>query len=142
VTDRPPHEVNFEVGVDTLAPRQARRRLVEELSDVPEVDLDTVEVLVSELVTNVVRHVGSRARVRLIIDTDCVRVEVADTSREVPAVRPLRRDVATGRGLRIVEELSDRWGVETMPVFPSERAGLTENPDPYEKAVWFELDRG
>ena len=88
-------EISFEVGPDSLAPREARHRVADELVDVAGIDAETAELLVSELVTNVVRHAGTPAHVRLVIDVDCVRVEVADGSpdaTEGPAPSPTSRD--------------------------------------------------
>ena len=126
-------EISFEVGPDSLAPREARHRVADELVDVAGIDAETAELLVSELVTNVVRHAGTPAHVRLVIDVDCVRVEVADGSPARPKVQPLRRRAVTGRGMRIVDGLAARWGTDTVSTGSLDAR--------YRKVVWFELDR-
>lgn len=89
-----------------------------------------VRLLVSELVTNAVQHGGARSgttvQVRLESFCDHVRVEVRDQGPgfETPAVE-MPDPPAAGFGLALVDELTDRWGVE-----PGDGA-----------LVWFEIDR-
>lgn len=72
-----------------------------------------VQQLISELITNSVEHaVTSCVRVVLMFSAGIVRLDVTDDD---VVNLPLRtqasvEDVA-GRGLAIVEALSDRWGV-------------------------------
>jgi anti-sigma regulatory factor (Ser/Thr protein kinase) len=74
---------------------------------------DTVELLVSELVGNAVRHTGARS-VGLRMQRRCgwIRVEVRDPSRALPCLLPVREMDTSGRGLFLVDKLSDRWGVD------------------------------
>jgi anti-sigma regulatory factor (Ser/Thr protein kinase) len=89
-----------------------------------------VRLLVSELVTNAVRHANLAPgdAILLVIDLEdsILRVEVHDPGGgfvpRAPAPDPAR---PSGWGLYLVEELADRWGVETQ-------VGTR---------VWFELDR-
>lgn len=83
----------------------------------PELAADTV-LLVSELATNCVVHARSDFEVRVFVDGGHVRIEVGDQDAEVP------RPVEGGRGLRLVIDLSDRWGTE---------------PQGSGKVVWFEI---
>lgn len=75
---------------------------------------DDVALIVSELVTNAVRHAGTEVRLRLERLPHGVRLEVADDS-----TRPLRQVVGYadegGRGLPLVDALSTRYGVEGRP---------------------------
>lgn len=89
-------------------------------------DLATVLLVVSELVTNSVLHVGSQLRVRLLGDDAVLRVEVADDSPRLPITRRtfLGTEVS-GRGLPLVDRLSNAWGAE---------------PAPSGKLVWSELE--
>lgn len=86
--------------------------------------IELVLLLTSELVTNAYRHAGTETRVSVRLDDDCTRVEVRDVGRGKPELRPLDTDRVDGRGLQIVDALSDRWGYHS-------NAGGT--------AVWFEL---
>ncbi|MDT0345938.1 ATP-binding protein [Streptomyces sp. DSM 44938] len=78
---------------------------------------DAGALLVSELVTNSVRHSGSRA-VRVTVTRtgrNVVRVAVVDASRTMPERRHPRDDAVSGRGLVIVEALTTRWGTDPLP---------------------------
>jgi anti-sigma regulatory factor (Ser/Thr protein kinase) len=92
--------------------------------------LEDLRLLVSELVTNSVRHAGLGAsqtiEQKVKLSTDTVRVEVnAQGSGFEPAPRTPDSEVESGWGLYLVSRLSDRWGVTSD--------GVTR--------VWFELDR-
>ena len=91
---------------------------------------EDVKLLVSELVTNSVRHGGAgeldHVDLQLSFDGSCVRVEVGDSGpgfvpRTTPAPRP---DLIGGFGLVLVERLTHRWGVD--------REGSSR--------VWFEIE--
>jgi anti-sigma regulatory factor (Ser/Thr protein kinase) len=75
-------------------------------------------LLASELATNSVRHSGSAVpgetvTVTVVAWDAGVRVEVTDRKTDsVPVLRPADDDAEGSRGLRLVEELADRWGYE------------------------------
>src|SRR5687767_8480305 len=103
----------------------ARRLLVREALDD---DLNhTVCLLVSEVVTNAVRHAGLSGRDRIVLAarlaTEFVRVEVRDPG---PGFDPDVRHAVSGYGLRMLDMLSSRWGVDR---------------DEKGCRVWFEVDR-
>ena len=89
---------------------------------------DACEVLVmavSELVGNAVRHTcGQEVTVRLSMTPRRVRLEVVDSSPEMPQLRHSGLAEEGGRGLWLVSELATRWGVE---------------PEPPGKRVWVEI---
>lgn len=95
---------------------QARRALDPLSQRLPELDLFDLRLVVSELVTNSVRH-GSprRGGVRLVVrvEEDCVRVEVDDGGAgfHLPPGGPRARG-DSGWGLVLVDQLADAWGVE------------------------------
>ncbi|QMU74219.1 ATP-binding protein [Streptacidiphilus sp. P02-A3a] len=81
--------------------------------------------LVAELVANAVRHAGGRTfGLRLIRRQGCLRVEVRDPSRALPCLILGDVDDEGGRGLQLVNHLSQRWGADLMS---------------HGKSVWFEL---
>ena len=90
------------------------RRLVAELVagwDRPEL-VDSATLLVSELASNAVLHARTEFRVVATVN-HCVRLEVHDRSRTRPVVRHSEDGLAgTGRGLQLVERLSEAWGVD------------------------------
>ncbi|MEA2293153.1 MAG: serine/threonine-protein kinase RsbW [Solirubrobacteraceae bacterium] len=112
----------------------AARHAVDQLAEnMPEDQLGDVRLLVSELVTNSLRHAeldpDDHIRLAVTVDDHRVRVEVADPGKgfevSLPADDP---DTVEGWGLYLVATLSDRWGVDQ-----DSSSGATR--------VWFELDR-
>jgi anti-sigma regulatory factor (Ser/Thr protein kinase) len=75
------------------------------------VDPDVVALLTSELVTNAIRHeVSSTVTVAVRCSSGQLRVEVHDSSRDMPAPADANADAESGRGLIIVAALADEWG--------------------------------
>ncbi|MDI2125180.1 ATP-binding protein [Yinghuangia seranimata] len=87
---------------------------------------DIAVLLVSELLTNVLLHVGpgSRHSLSLAHDAGRLRVEVQDPSPRLPSVRRGSLDDEFGRGLALVECLAHSWGADALPTG---------------KVVWFTL---
>lgn len=74
-------------------------------------------LLISEIVTNAVRRSRSHS-VRVIVEEprpDQLRVAVVDKSRRMPEVDIVGPDSIGGRGLLLVDALSDRWGTDLLP---------------------------
>jgi anti-sigma regulatory factor (Ser/Thr protein kinase) len=81
----------------------------------PKMTEDAV-LLVSELVGNAVRHTGARVfGLRMHRRRGWIRVEVRDPSRGLPCLMPVQEMDVSGRGLFLVDKLSDRWGVDLLP---------------------------
>lgn len=81
----------------------------------PKMTEDAV-LLVSELVGNAVRHTGARVfGLRMHRRRGWIRVEVRDPSRGLPCLMPVQEMDISGRGLMLVDKLSDRWGVDLLP---------------------------
>ncbi|MFJ2443170.1 ATP-binding protein [Streptomyces sp. NPDC087658] len=80
----------------------------------------STQLLVSKLATNALLHGCLRGRlfqVRIVLRTDVLRIEVGDAREErMPVARVAGEGECFGRGLLIVEELADRWGVEPRTV--------------------------
>ncbi|MCP3816851.1 ATP-binding protein [Streptomyces sp. A3M-1-3] len=73
-------------------------------------------LLVSELVGNAVRHTGARVfGLRMLRRRGWIRIEVRDPSRGLPCLMPVHELDTSGRGLFLVDKLSDRWGVDLLP---------------------------
>ncbi|CAL9635087.1 hypothetical protein SUDANB176_06191 [Streptomyces sp. enrichment culture] len=85
---------------------------------------DHAELMVSELVTNAVRHSHARPVALRLVRGDALLCEVEDDDHELPTLRGARPSDESGRGLRVVSTLARAWG-----------ASRTE----YGKSVWFEL---
>ena len=123
---RPTMSVEFEPGA--TAAGEARAALASLDGRIDGGVLDDIRLLVSELVTNSVRHSeAARDLVRLAVLSrgDTVRVEVSDGGHGFrPTARTKAQDEAGGWGLHLVDRLASRWGVERgRPV-----------------RVWFEID--
>jgi anti-sigma regulatory factor (Ser/Thr protein kinase) len=82
------------------------------------------ELLISELVTNAVRHARGLVRMSLSAADGLLRCEVEDSSPVPPTLRAASRDDEGSRGLLLVEVLSCGWGS-----VPTGRG----------KLVWFEV---
>ena len=81
----------------------------------PKMTEDAV-LLVSELVGNAVRHTGARVfGLRMRRRRGWIRIEVRDPSRGLPCLMPVQEMDISGRGLVLVDKLSDRWGVDLLP---------------------------
>ena len=107
----------------------AARRFVEQTLDewgVGEAGWAALQ-LVSELATNAVIHARSEFRVELRRTEDRLRVAVADTSPAAPGLRHYGPESTTGRGLRLVDSVAARWGVDLQDIG---------------KEVWFDLELG
>ena len=115
---------------DAQSARAARRFVSQVLTgwDSEEGDLiDTVSLLVSELVTNAVVHAGTDVEVAVRLTSTAARIEVTDASTDSIAPRDAAADEDSGRGLALVGSLARRWGIR-----PASGGG---------KTVWFEVNR-
>ena len=70
---------------------------------------DSIELLVSELVTNAVRYAQGKIGLRLILEGGLV-CEVLDDSAALPRLRHPDDSDERGRGLQVVSQLAQRWG--------------------------------
>jgi anti-sigma regulatory factor (Ser/Thr protein kinase) len=73
-----------------------------------------VTLLVSELATNAVLHARSEFTVELALLQGRIRVEVRDGNPRLPSFAVVPADAYSGRGLTLVQNLADAWGVETL----------------------------
>ena len=120
-------DVVIPAGIE--APRKARTLLRGVLPRIPDARADDVTLMVNELVTNSVKHAsvedGAPIRVHIEIEGDALRGEVSDQGVGF-RIRPIARERKgeSGYGLRLVQEMADRWGLNV-------RDGT---------CVWFEID--
>ena len=113
-----PTAVQRSFRAEAAAVSDARRFAVEAWNGLCDGSGDEVNggmpLVVSELATNAVLHAGSGFAVTLTHDDDVMRVAVADDERERPAPVDAASSAVGGRGLRIVDLLADRWGVDDL----------------------------
>lgn len=122
----PSDVVCWSLDPEDAAPGQARRlvRRTLERWDLPELT-DSVELLVSEVVTNAVRYASRPVTLRLL-RTDVLRCEVGDDVPQLPRMRQARVTDEEGRGLYLVNKMARRWGATRLSTG---------------KVVWFEMNR-
>jgi len=103
---------------------RARHFVVRRLADAPGDVVDEVAIMVSELATNCVRHTVTDFTVSVEYSRGEILVEVTDSGGGMPTVRSPESSEPSGRGLRIVQELADSFGVRELSGAPG-------------KTVWF-----
>jgi hypothetical protein len=123
-----PHRVDSWVlgdGLETVkhARSWARNRL-EDWQLAPLVEV--AELLVSELLTNAIRHGTGRIEVSLLLLDEIVTIAVTDDESHLPRPRRVAADDEGGRGLLLVSALAGRWGAR---------------PTASGKVVWCDLPR-
>lgn len=118
----PPPRYDYAVVQLPAAPAAARAarawaRAAPVASSLTERERDDVVLVICELVTNAVRHVGSApgeesVSLALGVAAPRLRVEVCDTGPgfSIAAIDPPQADAPDGRGLFIVDALAVRWG--------------------------------
>jgi anti-sigma regulatory factor (Ser/Thr protein kinase) len=137
------HGCRVRLATGPAAPAEARRRVRDAIRSwqVP-VDLDAALLLTSELVTNAVRHEAGQGAQAVVLaiarSRGRLRVDVHDTSCSLPTVAEVPADAETGRGLLLVETLSDEWGFYRTPAgkavyftlaFEPDEADMADQPD-------------
>ena len=96
---------------DARSPALARAALAATTVGIPIIAFDSAELVISELVTNSVKHSDSDwVDVAVNLEADVLRIEVSDTNPQTIRPRPPDRD--GGWGLTLIAELANRWGVE------------------------------
>lgn len=87
--------------------------------------IDDAQLLISELVTNAVRHGAPPLTLQLTCDESTgMTARVSDNDPALPTCTAASDQAESGRGMALVDLISDAWGVE---------------PAPPGKAVWFRL---
>jgi anti-sigma regulatory factor (Ser/Thr protein kinase) len=104
----------------------ARRFVRDALRHQPGAVLEAVELMATELATNCVQHARTSFELTVNDGREHIRIEVRDTGQGRPEPRSPTPRERTGRGLRIVEAMSDSWGIE---------------PSSAGKTVWFTVPR-
>ena len=108
--------ISFEVPGGVEAPRHARGVTSSHLRHIDRSVASDAELIISELVTNSVRHAGvgsdQLVTVDLLLFSERLRITVTDPGcdRE-PRLVTKSADGYGGNGLRLVELLSAEWGV-------------------------------
>jgi anti-sigma regulatory factor (Ser/Thr protein kinase) len=105
---------------------QARRFIGEVLPDCPTEFVESIQLMVSELATNALMHGGTGFMVQIVQQGPHLRVEVTDGGSGNPEIQSPLPTEGHGRGMQMVDALSDRWGT-------------TRAHGEIGKTVWFSL---
>ena len=114
---------HFEPAPETV--REARSFVRIALDEAGADWADEATLLTSELATNAVIHARTTYSVTVSVEDDRVRIEVADGSPVTARRCRYSATSGTGRGLGMIEDTAEAWGIEVQP--------------PRGKVVWFEL---
>src|SRR3954451_9842753 len=114
--------------IDERSVATARRLLLAALDGREDPAVDDAVLVISELVTNAVRHTRTVLLVLVTIENHTLHVDVTDDNPTLPTPPDPEHQATGGRGLRIVDALATRWGVT-----PTTEGG---------KTVWFEMQLG
>lgn len=102
------------LGAIDTSPGTARASARAQLAAWGRADLiDDVEAITSELIANAVEaseQGGTAVGMRLVLTADALVIEIYDQAPGEPSPRPTGPDSESGRGLAIVDSISDRWG--------------------------------
>ena len=107
----------YKIEAQAEGPAKARRIIAEELSTLLSPgELDDVKLMVSELVTNRIIDGHEENDAPLVLDL-CVNgnIRCAVLDQKPGLFARIRDDRRQGWGLRLVEQLSDRWGMQCSP---------------------------
>ncbi|MEU1758192.1 SpoIIE family protein phosphatase [Micromonospora sp. NPDC005223] len=124
---RPSRSASMEVPAEPTAPSRVRHWMTAQLGEwrVPEAVIGAAVLCTSELTTNALLHAGTAARVEVDLSAERLLVSVADSGTRGQVTRAQTDTLSSrGRGLGLIEELSDAWGTD-----PTVRGST----------VWFEI---
>ncbi|MFE1291372.1 ATP-binding protein [Streptomyces sp. NPDC058751] len=120
-----PWEASWPLSRELTSARRARRLVTAQLGEWNLEELaDTAELLVSELVTNALRHTRGPLRLNLSLREDRLVCEVEDTEPLGPVRREADADSEGGRGTELLDLLAESWGSTCTPTG---------------KTMWFEV---
>ena len=118
------HRIDLEDSV--RSPARARRATADMVTQLRLEPLaDELAIVVSELVTNAVRHAAPPMHLEIQAGTDRVTVAVADGSPSLPVPRQASADAEGGRGLPMIDLLAAETGVRPSPPGKTVWAALT-----------------
>ncbi len=124
---KPSRSASVKVPAEPTAPSRVRHWMTAQLTEwqVPERVIGAAVLCTSELTTNALLHAGTAAQVEIDLSAERLLVSVADSGTRGQVTRAQTDPLSSrGRGLGLIEELSDAWGTD-----PTVRGST----------VWFEI---
>ncbi len=122
-----PMKISRSFSSDAAATRSARHFVLDAVGRAPSGVRDAIAVMVGELAMNAVQHAQTGFQVTVELADGTLRVEVTDSGGKYPAAGAMPPPSSSrGRGLPIVDNLADAWGITWSPPAPG-------------KTVWFEI---
>ncbi|MFY1585643.1 ATP-binding SpoIIE family protein phosphatase [Micromonospora sp. WMMD734] len=124
---KPSRSAGMEMPAEPTAPSRVRHWMTAQLAEwqVPEAVIGAAVLCTSELTTNALLHAGTAARVEIDLSPERLLVSVADSGTRGTVTRAQTDTLSSrGRGLGLIEQLSDAWGTD-----PTVRGST----------VWFEI---
>jgi anti-sigma regulatory factor (Ser/Thr protein kinase) len=123
----PSRSAGMEIPAEPTAPGRVRQWMTTQLTawQVPEQVIGAAVLCASELATNALLHAGTAARVQVDLSPERLLVAVSDSGTRGAVTRARTEALSSrGRGLGLIEQLSDAWGTD-----PAVRGST----------VWFEM---
>ncbi|MDQ3611601.1 MAG: ATP-binding protein [Actinomycetota bacterium] len=125
----PREQIDLRDGVNSPAQARAAVAAYAERLGLHEIH-DDLALVVSEMVTNAVRHAGPPVALEIQTDPDAVLIAVKDGSPNRPRPREAGQEAEGGRGLMLVDLLSVEHGVRLDPPGKTVWAAVKRGPDP------------
>jgi hypothetical protein len=125
VNHSPRMSASYEMAADRVTPARARRLVRSKCRHLPSDQLEVAVLLTSEVTTNAIVHSEGPVQLEIHMADEVLRVLVTDGGRGEVRVAEDFHWPESGHGLRMVDAMSTRWGVDAV--------------DGVGKRVWFEL---
>ncbi|MGA8724696.1 MAG: ATP-binding protein [Acidimicrobiales bacterium] len=109
------HEVECALSNSAESVRLSRSVVRRILASCPPDFVESASLLTDELVTNAIRHGRPPIVLTIRFDAQILVIEVVDCGPGQPVPRQVDASAERGRGLRIVDEVADEWGVHQLP---------------------------
>jgi anti-sigma regulatory factor (Ser/Thr protein kinase) len=108
------HEVECALSSNAESVRLSRSVVRRIVASCPPEFVDSASLLTDELVTNAIRHGRPPIVLTIRFDSGALLIEVVDCGTGHPVPRQVDASAERGRGLAIVEQVADDWGVQEL----------------------------
>jgi anti-sigma regulatory factor (Ser/Thr protein kinase) len=114
--DAASNEVELPLPADVKSPGRARAFVRDRCPGAADEVLDDITLIVSELVSNAVKHGKPEIELRMRMNPLLIDISVLDHGPQVLPAEIMAPDAwaTSGRGLSIVDRLASDWGVEPL----------------------------